>query len=59
MAMSRLEIQKRSDEKRGVKLCGFKFKLETIDKLDALAAQQGMSKTALLEKLIEQACSAE
>ncbi|QEY24126.1 hypothetical protein [Neisseria animalis] len=43
---------RKSDEKRGVKLCSYKFKLETIAKLEELAAEKGMSKTALLEALI-------
>ena len=54
MAMSRNEIQKKSDEKRGVKLCSFKLKLETLARLERLAAEQGLSKTALLEKLINE-----
>lgn len=52
MAQSRSEIQKKSDEKRGVKLCSFKFRLETIAKLERLAERENLSKTALLEKLI-------
>lgn len=55
MAMSRNEIQRKSDEKRGVKLCAFKFKRETITRLERLAEQHEMSKTALLEKLIADA----
>lgn len=52
MAQSKKDIQKRSDEKRGVKLCSFKLKLETIAKLEQLAIEQGLSKTAVLEQLI-------
>lgn len=50
MAMAKAEIQKRSDEKRGVKLCSFKLKQETIAKLEQEAAKAGLSKTALLER---------
>lgn len=52
MAMAKAEIQKRSDEKRGVKLCSFKLKQETIVKLEREAAKAGLSKTALLERLV-------
>lgn len=55
MTNNRAEIQKRSDEKRGVKLCSFKLKLDTITQLEAIAAAQGTSKTAVLEALIKQA----
>ena len=52
MAQSRDEIQRRSDQKRGVKLCSFKLKLDTIAQLEQLAKAQGISKTAVLEQLI-------
>lgn len=54
MAQSRNDIQKKSDEKRGVKLCSFKLKLETIAKLERMAEEENLSKTALLEKLIHE-----
>ena len=48
MALTRQEIQKKSDEKRGVKLCSFKFDTQTISLLNHAAEQTGLSKTALL-----------
>ena len=41
MAMTKAEIQKRSDEKRGVKVKGIKMKLEDIALLESLSAQSG------------------
>lgn len=54
MAQAQAEIQKRSDEKRGVKLCSFKFKLQTIALLEQTAAQTGLSKTAILEQALRE-----
>ena len=52
MALSKQEIQARSDKKRGVRLASFKLKEETIQKLTALSEKTGKSKTALIEEMI-------
>lgn len=52
MAMTKKEIQDRSDKKRGVRMVGFKLKEETIQHLNQLSEQTGKSKTALIEEMI-------
>lgn len=48
MALSRSEIQKKSDAKRGVKSKGFKLKIEDIDYLQKLSQQSGRSQTDII-----------
>ncbi|HFC6388674.1 TPA: ribbon-helix-helix protein, CopG family [Neisseria bacilliformis] len=48
MAMSRNEIQKRSNEKRGVRAKSYHLKEETIALIDRLAEAEGKTKAALL-----------
>lgn len=52
MAMTKKEIQDRSDKKRGVRMVGFKLKEDIIQQLSALSEQTGKSKTALIEEMI-------
>lgn len=52
MAMTKKEIQDRSDKKRGVRMVGFKLKEETISRLAELSGRTGKSKTALIEEMI-------
>ncbi|OOF39972.1 ribbon-helix-helix protein, CopG family [Rodentibacter genomosp. 1] len=52
MAMTKKEIQDRSDKKRGVRMVGFKLKEETIQYLNLLSERTGKSKTALIEEMI-------
>ncbi|HHF3854406.1 TPA: ribbon-helix-helix protein, CopG family [Haemophilus influenzae] len=52
MAMTKKEIQDRSDKKRGVRMVGFKLKEDIIQQLNALSEQTGKSKTALIEEMI-------
>lgn len=53
MAQSISEIQKRSDEKRGVKVKGIKLHTDTIALLESLAAQTGESQSAVVTKALE------
>lgn len=52
MALTRTEIQKRSDDKRGVKLKGFKLNQETIELIECLAEQHGISQTQVIVKAV-------
>ncbi|QEQ61200.1 ribbon-helix-helix protein, CopG family [Haemophilus influenzae] len=52
MAMTKKEIQDRSDKKRGVRMVGFKLKEDIIQQLNALSERTGKSKTALIEEMI-------
>jgi hypothetical protein len=52
MAQSISEIQKRSDEKRGVKVKGIKLHTDTIALLESLAAQTGESQSAVVTKAL-------
>lgn len=53
MALSRAEIQKRSDEKRGVKSKGYKLSLEVIDMIAELSKTTGDSQAAIIEAAIK------
>lgn len=48
MAMTRSEIQKRSDEKRGVRVKSLKMKVEDILLLEKLAAETGLAQGDLV-----------
>lgn len=52
MALSRTEIQKKSDEKNGVKPKTYRFKNETIDLIAKLSEQTGKPQTQILEEAI-------
>jgi len=53
MAQSISEIQKRSDEKRGVKVKSFKLHADTIALLEKLAVDTGTSQTAVITKALK------
>ena len=48
MAMTKAEIQKRSDEKHGVKVKGIKMKLEDIALLESLSTQSGKTQAEII-----------
>ncbi|MWP49100.1 MULTISPECIES: ribbon-helix-helix protein, CopG family [unclassified Gilliamella] len=53
MALSRAEIQKRSDDKRGVKSKSYKLPIETIDTIIALSNGTGKSQSKIIEEAIQ------
>ena len=53
MALSRAEIQKRSDNKRGVKSKGYKLSLETIEMISALSKSTGKPQGTIIEEAIK------
>ena len=54
MALSRNEIQKKSDEKRGVKVKAFKMKLEDIALIEQTAARLGLSQIDLVVRAVKE-----
>lgn len=52
MAQSISDIQKRSDEKRGVKVKGIKLHTDTIALLERLAADTGESQASVVTKAL-------
>ena len=52
MAQSIAAIQKRSDEKRGVKSKGFKLPVDTIDMIAQLSEQTGKPQSAVITEAI-------
>ncbi|MCX8578469.1 ribbon-helix-helix domain-containing protein [Gilliamella sp. B2717] len=52
MALSKSEIQKRSDEKRGVKPKGYKLTIETIELISELSKQTGAPQSKIIENAI-------
>ena len=44
--------RKEKEAQRGVRQCSFRLKVETIEKLDKLAADTGLSRTAVLEWVV-------
>ena len=53
MALSRAEIQKRSDEKRGVKPKGYKLQIEKIEIITELSKRKGKSQGMIIEEAIK------
>lgn len=53
MAMTATEIQKRSDEKRGIKLKAFKLPLAVIEDIEQLAEVHGIAQNQLIIQAIE------
>ena len=51
MALSRREIQKKSDDKRGVRSKAYHLPEATIALIDRLADARGISKSALLTEM--------
>lgn len=54
MAKSLAQIQKDSDDKRELKVKGFKLKLETIALIEQLAKQHGMAQNELITLAVQQ-----
>ena len=54
MALSRNDIQKKSDEKRGVKVKAFKMKLEDIALIEETAAKLGIRQVDLVIRAVQQ-----
>lgn len=52
MAQSTSDIQKRSDDKRGVKVKGIKLHVDTIALLERLADETGESQAAVVTKAL-------
>ncbi|MCX8587306.1 MULTISPECIES: ribbon-helix-helix domain-containing protein [unclassified Gilliamella] len=52
MALSKSEIQKRSDEKRGVKSRGYKLPIETIELISELSKLTGTPQSKIIENAI-------
>lgn len=52
MALSKSEIQRRSDEKRGVKNKVLKMKIEDIDFLEQLAKESSMPQVAIVVEVL-------
>lgn len=52
MALSRVEINKRSDDKRGVKTKGIKLHLDTIALLKQLSTDLNMSESKIVTDAI-------
>lgn len=52
MAKSLTEIQKDSDEKRGVKTKAFKLPLEVIASIEAAASELGVPQNQLIEEAV-------
>lgn len=48
MALSKYEIQKRSNEKLGLKMRGYRLPAETVDDIANLAKAAGISQAALI-----------
>lgn len=53
MAQSISDIQKRSDEKRGVKVKGIKLHTDVIELLERLANETGESQAAVVTKALQ------
>ncbi|WP_318375911.1 hypothetical protein [Enterobacter sp.] len=53
MAQSIADIQKRSDEKRGVKSKGFKLPIETIELIAALSERTGKPQSAIITEAVK------
>ena len=55
MALSRSEINQRSNEKRGVTTKGFKLHQDTIQLIEKLAQHTGKSQSTLITEMIQAA----
>lgn len=53
MALTKKEIQEKSDKKRGVRMVGFKLHEDVIALLAELAEQSGLSKTQIVTQGIK------
>ncbi|TSJ91843.1 ribbon-helix-helix protein, CopG family [Gilliamella apicola] len=52
MALTRAVIQKKSDEKRGVKSKGYKLPVDIIDLISELSAKTGKPQSKIIEEAI-------
>lgn len=52
-SLTNTEIQKRSDEKRGVKIKSFKLPLSVIEDIELLSEQNEISQAQLIAQAIE------
>lgn len=52
MAMTRWEINKKSDEKRGVRQKAFRLDKETYELFEKLAEEKGLSQTEILRQAL-------
>lgn len=52
MALSKYEIQKKSDARRGLKVRGYKLPAETVEAIAALAKETGKSQAAVIVEAI-------
>ena len=52
MAMTRYEINRRSDEKRGIRQKAFKLDKETFELFEKLAEKTGLSHTEILRQAL-------
>lgn len=53
MALSKYEIQKRSDAKLGLKMRGYRLPAETVDEIARVAKAQGIAQAALIVEALE------
>ena len=53
MALSRIEINARSEAKRGIKVKSFKLHESTIAHIEQISQQTGLSQTKLITQAIE------
>ena len=54
MALSRQEIQKRSNEKRGIKCKAFSLDADTLALFERLSAQTGKSQVQILKEALQE-----
>lgn len=52
MALTRHEIQQKSDARRGLKVRGYKLPVETVDEIARLAKASGKSQAAVITEAI-------
>ncbi|MFY1028183.1 hypothetical protein CFY87_03635 [Actinobacillus seminis] len=52
MAKSTAEIQKRSDDKRGVKTKSFKIKKDIFDLVEKISLERGLAQNAMITEAI-------
>lgn len=52
MALTRHEIQQKSDAKRGLKVRGYKLPTETVDEIARLAKVSGKSQAAVITEAV-------
>lgn len=52
MALSRTEIQKKSDQKRGIKSKGYKLPVDIIDLITELSSKTGKPQSKVIEDAI-------